>query len=328
MAGPYNAADANNYLGIGKQSAKGTGVAPTLWLPYLGTMSANHGMGGDDVREAGAGLYVARARKTKHDPEGAGAMNARPSTAGKLLAWFLGADTISGAGPYTHTLAPSATNTWLSIERNQSDEIIDRFVDAQLRKVVASGEAGGDLTIAFEYAALTAARQASATSESYEAVDPFQQDEATYTIDGSGATDVASWSVEMAWGLDEDVRLSKVTRDQLLKLNISATIKVKQLIAAETAYRTINYGSSGGSAPNKDFFSTGAFAVTYDNGLATTNNRQLTFSFAKVAWKEGKLSDLNPDGETVYLERTGIATKTTTTISVVAITGDSTGYLV
>ena len=326
MAGPYNAADANSYLGIGKQSAKGTGVAPSMWIPYLGTMSANHGMGGDDVREAGAGLYQARARKTKHDPEGAGAFNARPTTAGKVLAWFLGADTISGAGPYTHTLAPAATNTWLSVERNQSDEIIDRFVDAQIRKVTLSGEAG-DLLLGFEWTSLTAARQAAATSESYEAADPFQQDEAAYTIDGSSATNVASWSAELAWSLDEDVRLSKVTRDQLLKLNISATIKVKQLIAAETDYRTVNYGSSGGSAPNKDFFNTGAFSVTYDNGLATTNNRQLTLAFAKVSWKEAKLSDLNPDGETVYLERTGMAVKTTTTISAVAITGDSTGYL-
>lgn len=329
MPGPYTSNDERNYLGFGRQTAKGTGVAPTVFLPYAGAIDADHGMDGDDVREAGAGVYVARSRKTKHDPKGTAEMAARPSTAAKLIAWFLGADAISGVGPYTHVLTPATTNTWVSAERCQADEIIERFVDGQISKVTLSGEGGADLMVGLEWSALTPSWQGTATTEIYEAVDPFQQDEATYTVDGAAATNLASWRAELAWELDADVRLSKVTRDQLPKLRVVGTLTLKQLMLDTLDYRKVNLGSTTGTAANKDFFNTGAFIATYDNGAAGAAQRQIKLELPKVSWRTAKFTQPNPDGETTYLERTGVVTKTTPdTVKVTAITSDATGYLV
>lgn len=328
MAGPYTSNEDRNYLGFAKQTAKGSAAAPTVFIPYAGAVDAGHGLDGDDVREAGSGFYVGRTRKTKHDPTGTFEMAGRPSTLGKMSAWFLGADTISGAGPYTHALTPAASNTWVTAERCLQDELIERFVDAQLKKLTLSGEGGGDLMAAFEWESLTAAWQASATAETYEAVDPFQQDEATYTVDGSAATNVASWKVELEWKVDEDVRLSKVTRDQLPKLTLAATITLKQLMLDTLDYRKVTFGSTSGTAPNKDFFRTGAFIADYDNGTVGAGQRKYKIELPKVAWKSAKYSNLNPDGETVYLERIGVIERTTPdTVKITAITSDSTGYL-
>ena len=336
MAGPYVSSSDKNYVGFGKQSAKGSAAAPTVFAPYMGAVNLDHGMAAEEVREGGIGPYVSRHVKTKHDPNGGCGFAWRPSTGGKIAAYFLGADAISGAGvPYSHAATPTETVVYVSVEQNLADEFVERFVDAAISGLSISGEGGGDLMAALTWLAMTPAWQASAATETYETGisgstpgGPYRQNEATYTIDGGGATDVQSWKLDLAWKMDEDIRLSAVTRSYIVKLELTGKITLKQLLLAATTYRTVNYGSASGTAADRNF-NAGSFVAAYDNGLATTNQRTLNITAPNINWLVDKYTPLNPDGETAWNEREGTLKKVAGTpfVTITSGTADAAGYL-
>lgn len=336
MAGPYSTTDERNYIGVGLQSARGTAVTPTVFVPYVDGPKVSHGMKGDGVFEAGTGPYAARTQKESHDPTGGFSLAWRPKTMAQLIAWFLGADTAaSGGSGYDHTAVPAHTPLYLTIERCIADEIVERFVDAVFTKVTIKQEGGKDLMADFEWSALTAAWTGSASSDAYEtgvsgstAGAPYRGNEATYTIDGAGATDVASWELEVERAYDAP-HLSAVTGLHQVKHAFSGKVKTKQLALATTPYRTVAYGSSGGTAPNKNFNQNGSFLAVYDNGLSSTNARLATISAAGVDWVDVSLTDADPKGETVYVEREGIITKESGSafFGVISRTADSSAYI-
>lgn len=336
MAGPYSTTDVRNYIGIGLQSSRGTAVAPTLWAPYQDGPKVDHGMKGDGVFEAGTGPYASRTEKESHDPKGGFSLAWRPKTVATLIAWFLGADaSVSASSLYDHTAQPDPASLYLTIERCIADEIVERFYDAVLTKCTIKQAGGKDLMVDFEWAANLATWTGSATSESYESGvagstpgAPFRGNDATYTIDGSGATDVAEWELEISRAYDAP-HLSSVTGLYQVKHAMEAKLKVKQLALATTPYRTGAYGSASGSAINRNFQQNGAFVAAFDNGLSTTNARLATITCAGVDWTDVQLTDADPKGETVYVEREGVVTKESGSafVQVVSRTADVAAYI-
>ena len=53
MPGPYATSDARNYVGFGKQTNKGTGVAPTHFAAFLPSVDLDHGQEINPLKEAG-----------------------------------------------------------------------------------------------------------------------------------------------------------------------------------------------------------------------------------------------------------------------------------
>jgi hypothetical protein len=336
---PRASSSLSHYLGLAKQTVKGTGVVPTLFVPYQGSIDLSAGQDGDDVRQAGTGTYVNRTMKTKHDPSGAFGMAARPKTLAQLVAWFLGADASVASGSlWDHTATPAEANTWLTVEQaaGVSGDIIERYTDALLTSLSLSTDGNGDLMTQFGWMALTPGWQSTAATPTYETGvsgtspgGPYRATEATYTVDGSAATNVQSWSVDLEWKLDDDIRLSKVTRADALKLELTGKVKIKQLLdaAAATEYRKIIYGSTSGTAAAKNFFQGGSWAVVFDNGLATTNQRTLSISCPVIDWKDAPYTALNPDGETMYIEREGVIRKDSGAfVTIVSKTSDAVAY--
>lgn len=340
MAYPRSTSSSSHYVGLGKQSVKGTGVAPTVFVPYQGAVDLSVGLGGDPVRQAGTGPFVNRTMKTKHDPAGGWGMAARPRTFAQLVAWFLGADASVASGSlFDHTATPAETNTWVTLEQaaGVSGDIIERFTDALITKMSVSVEGNGDLMSTFGWTALSPAWQATAATPSYETGvsgstpgGPFRAMEATYTIDGSAASNVQMFSLDLEWKVD-DVRLSRVTRNDLLKLELTGKIKLKQLIDSSTMtneYRKIVYGSTSGTVPIKNFFQGGSFVAAFDNGLTTTNQRTVSITAPVIDWTtDPKYTQLNPDGATMFLEREGVIRKDTGAfVTIVSKTADTAAY--
>lgn len=336
MAGPYSTTDERNYIGVGLQTVRGTAVAPTVFVPYQDGPKVDHGIKGDGVFEAGTGPYASRTVKEAHDPKGGFSLAVRPKTFAQLGAWFLGADGSAAAGSlFDHTAVPAHTPLYLTIERCIADEVVERFVDAVFTKLTLKQEGGKDLMADFEWSALRPVWTGSATSETYETGvsgstpgGPYRGNEATYTVDGSGATDVAEWELEIERTYDAP-HLSSVTGLYQVKHALEATLSLKQLALATTPYRTVAYSAAAGTAADKNFFQNGAFQVLYDNGLATTNERELTIACPGVDWTEVNLTDADPKGETVYVERKGVVTKEAGTVFVgfVSKTADSAAYI-
>ena len=340
MAYPRSTSSSAHYLGIGKQSVKGTGVAPTVFIPYQGGLDIDDGQDGGDVREAGVGPYLARKMKTKHDPNGGFSMAVRPKTFAQLAAWFLGQDVSSVSGSlFDHTATPLETNVPLTAEQaaGVSGDIVERFTDCYLKSCVLSCKGNEDLMAKMLWFGLTPGWQASVTSASYESGvsgtspgGPYRGQEATFTVDGSAATNVQEWEVGLEWKYDEDLRLSKVTRGETLKLELTGAVKLKQLIDSNTVrddYRKIIYGTTASSVAIKNFYDTGALVVAFDNGLTTTNSRLLTVTVPQITWTKAMYTKLNPDGETMYLEREGQITKGAGAfVTIVSRTADTVAY--
>lgn len=335
---PRSTSSGSHYVGIGKQSVAGTGVASTVFVPYQAAVDLGHGMEGDDIRQAGTGPYVARTLKSKHDPSGGFGMAVRPKTFAQFAAWFLGADaSVLNGSLYDHTATPAETNTLVSAEHaaGVSGDIIDRLIDCLFTKCSIMIDGNGDVMSSFSYEALTAAWQTTAASPTYETGvsgstpgGPFRAMEATYTVDGAGSQVVASTGIDLEWKLD-DVRLSKVTRGAFLKLELSGKVKIKQLLDDTTKleYRKIVYGSTSGTVPIKNFFQGGALVIALDNGLATTNQRTVTITIPSIDWKAIPYTALNPDGATMYVEREGTIVKGAGAfITIVSKTADVAAY--
>ncbi len=340
MGYPRSTGAATNYVGVGKQSVKGTAVSPTVFVPYRGSVDLDDGQDGADVREAGVGPYLARRMKTKHDPNGGFSLSHRPKTLAQLCAWFLGADSPASAGSlYDHTATPAEANIPLTVEQaaGDADDIIDRYTDCYLKSLVLSCKGNEDLMAKLMWFGLAPAWQASATSQSYESGisgsspgGPYRGADASYTVDGSAAANVEEWEAGFEWQYDEDLRLSKVTRADTLKLALSGAIKIKQLIDSATVRndrRKIIYGSTSGTVAIKDFYESGAFVVVFDNGLSSTNLRQFTLTIPKITWQKAQYTKLNPDGETMYLEKEGVVAKGAGAfVTMVSRTADSAAY--
>lgn len=335
MPGPFASSDLRNYLAFGKQTSLGVGVLPTVFLPYIGSIDLDHGQGADEIREAGVGPYVSRLVKSKHDPKGGGGCAWRPQTMAKLAAWFLGADTSTLAtGLYNHVASPAQPPVYVSVEQNLADESIERFVDGLLTSLSIEGDGNKDLMASIQWVACEPAASTAAV-ETYEAGisgvsagGPYRQHEAVYTLDGTVVNDIKSYKLELAWKVDEDIRLSKVTREHLVKLELTGKITVTQLMLLTSDYRKINYGTTGGTVAIKNFAPGGAFDVTYSNGLSSTDERTARINCPSIDWSEAKYSPLNPDGETVWVERSGTVKKGTGNfVEITSRTADVAAYV-
>lgn len=340
MGYPRSTSSSAHYLGFGKQSGLGSAAAPTVFPTYQGAVDLDDGQDGSDVREAGVGPYLARKVKTKHDPNGGFAFAVRPKTFAQLVAWFLGADASAAAGSlYDHTATPAETLTPITAEQaaGVSGDIIERFTDCFLKSLVLSAKGNEDVMAKFMWFGFTPGWQATAATPAFESGlsgstpgGPYRNHEASFTVDGSAAANVSDWEIGLEWKYDEDIHLSKVTRGATVKLELTGAVKVKQLIDSSTVrddYRKIIYGSASSSVAIKNFYETGAFVVALDNGLSSTNARLLTVTVPQIVWTKATYTKLNPDGQTMYLEKEGQIEKGAGAfVTIVSRTADSAAY--
>lgn len=301
MPGPFSPADPAHYLGIGAQSVKGTGVAPTLFVPYQGDLEFSPGASFAAVREGGAGFAIQRHVKDVYLPGGAFATAIRPHTAAELYAYLLGVDNIAGGGdPYTHTITPDAEMDWLSVERNVGDEQIERTVDSALTELVLNvqkRDQGSEPRIEATFLGVGLSRQAAPTVIALEADAPFGRSLAEWTINSSADKEnVESARITCRWRFDEAMLADEVTRADLMKLDLDIAVEVVMLYNDQDAtdwYRAIHYGTSVGTTPSETVFS-GNFILDLDPGLPTARSFQMTIP--NVDWTEASLTPPNPEG--------------------------------
>ena len=310
---PFSPAGALNYMGFGAQSVKGTGVAAAYFAAYIEAVDLSHNQAIRRVREAGNGLYIARDVKDVHLPGFRFAAAARPDITGAILAMFLGADSISGAGdPYTHTITPVETTTWVTVERNLNDEVTERIEDAFFTEVqldIRKRDGGPEAILIVTGGGLSPTYEASQSTDLYESDLPFLRSQMTWKLDGSAVTDVERATLTMRWIFDESILSDALTRDDAVKLAFEADLEIVELFdstAALNAYRATHFGSSSGTAAAEAVYqpnATDSFEVSMTYG---TPARTLTINIPKVSWVEAKLTEPTPNAsEAVRLTRSG-----------------------
>src|SRR3990172_5896355 len=208
-------ADLRNYLGIGKQTVKGTAVAPTFFVPYVAGITFAHQPNVRAIREAGGGQTIARQVKDFIAPAVEFASPAKPDLSAALFAYLLGSSpTPSGAGPFVHTITPVPSAVWLTWERNIADDVTERIRDALIGTLsfdMAKRDTSPELMLAGTATGTVETYEAAPTAESYETDRPWLRSDGTFTIDTLSKLNVESLRLVFSWILDEAILATSIS---------------------------------------------------------------------------------------------------------------------
>ena len=329
MAGPHATSDARNYVGLFKEAVKGTGGAPTIFVAFTDDVDLSHNQDIKGLKEAGGNGSITDSEKLGHMPSGGFSFRARPSTAARLTAFLLGADSISGAGPYDHVLTHDLVADYVSVEQNLADEAVERFIDCVISQLTfeVANEDTHKLRLSGQWLGGQPSVIGAATAETYDAETAFVLRDATWTIDGAGPTNVQRMTVtaQMRYAVE---RISDVIPLYLIKLGLDVTGEITQLILDwSTEYRKVQYGSSAGTTYQKSPTSGSLIAdFAYGAGGAA---RGFKIEVPNLDYLDAKYTNLNPEGSAVKVVRTfhGKALGATPIFRVTAKTNDSAAYV-
>lgn len=250
------------YIGLGKQASKGTGVAPSKFVKWDGATSLTPKLEFTVRREGGDGLYNALSYVTAHKADGQFALLCRPDIMAALLAWALGADSVSGAAdPYTHTITPAASVPWLSIER-QLASIADceRLVDCVIESLVIEGKGGLPLKATVGFLGIRGTHGIAAASATYEADRPYMFFDAAFQVNGSAVATVTEFRLAIKNLFEADLYTTEVYRADLPLIGRDVEVEFGFPMENLNQYREVLYGTSTGTAP-AETLKTGSFEI-------------------------------------------------------------------
>jgi len=297
----------DGYLGIGKQTTKGTSVAPTKFLRLAAAESVVQNQEVSEIRTLNGDEELDAIYKTGHAPDGGFQTFARPDLGAFLLAMILGADSISGVeAPYTHTITRANTIPWLSIERKLTDA--ERISDCKLNQLVISGESGNPVLIDCSFFGIDSTIE-SAASPSYETNEPFMFfDTGSYTLDSGAVTTVNSFTITINRNL-EKIKTTSYKIDDILETAFDIEVAMRLKYEDNAKYKDILF--AGGSALT-DVLDDGDLTIdlTYGSGADLKE-----FKIEIPALKHlGAEKHLDPEPKAVFLDIKSKAVKSASEI--------------
>ncbi|MGB9886752.1 MAG: phage tail tube protein [Moorellales bacterium] len=240
------------YIGLAKQAAKGTPVAPSKFVKWTGETGMTPSQAYTQYWEGGMGLDPGVALKETQKYDGQFSLFARPDIAGFLFAMMLGVDTVSGtADPYTHTITPHASDIpWLTIERYvQGLGLVERIRDCRLQQIEISGEAGKPVQMAVTYRGIAGTIETTPGTPTYETSMPFVFFNGTYKVDSQTMALIRDFRITMANELGEDLFTVDVVRADLPLRARSVTGQFTLYLEDKMHYQNVFYG--GGTSVAK-----------------------------------------------------------------------------
>jgi hypothetical protein len=328
MAGPYAPSDVRNYVGIGKESSRGTGVAPTLWVPFLPSVDLDHQQTVNRIFEGGSAGQVSFAEKISQMPTGKFIYLARPQVSTKIAAYQMGVDTpgapVSGVTP--HVITDDMDTDYLSIEQDLADDAIERFVDCAIAETVYACDVDNPaLRVTGTWVGCTPAWQGAATAESYETDRPFLISDGAFTVDGSSVTNVRKFTLTITTKLSVE-RIAKVTPEYIVKMGFTVALELENLVTTNMSdeYRKVQYGAIGNSSVQTTA-TPGAFIADFNYGAAGAA-RELKLEIPLLDYDDAKYTNLDPGGsEAIKVTRTAQGRRTAAGASpLVRLTGKTT----
>ncbi|MAH45556.1 hypothetical protein CMI37_06990 [Candidatus Pacearchaeota archaeon] len=311
----------DGYIGVGKQAAKGTAVAPDLFTRASGADGWDFAQDVVEIKSLNANQEVDDILKTGHNIDGVIPFYVRPDFGAAMAAFALGADTVTTGTVHTHTITRADTLPWITCERDLISA--ERAEDCKINQLVIAGEAGLPLTMEASFFGIDATIE-TATATSYETDVPFKFFEGTYTIDGSGATTITAFTITINRNL-EKVKTTSYKYDDVVETSFTIDINMTlKLEAADTQYLAALYGGSTALTTALDG---GSLVVNCSRGSGASE-RQFKVTVPNLYWT-GATKHLDPNTAPVYVDVVGKSFWKTATepITVVAKNTTSTQYL-
>lgn len=303
---PSNEAD--NYIAVGRQSAKG--VAPTEWtfLRHGGDSGYQPEFEVQREREGGHGQEAGLTYKSLVRPDGSLNTNAYPNITGLLLTGALGADAavLVGTNPdlADHTITPVDQLPYYAIEQRWADQI-ERTTDVNFTGLTAEWEAGRPIKLTAPFISGGRPEQrpvASAMTPVREAGDPFFYPGASPSLDGTGAQ-ISKGSIAVERGVDAEIQTNDIWRADVTSLTFDANLNLTVLYEDKNLYTKVYYDASG-EVPVP--LETGSFELFRQIDGGAHSARLAIPSFEYIG---ATVNRLNPDGQTLWADVAGATMK-------------------
>lgn len=300
------------YIGLGKQTAKGTPVAPSKFVRFQGDTTFTPALAFTQHWEGGMGLDPGVALKESQRYDMSFTAFARPDLVGYLFAWALGVDTVSGAAdPYTHIITPHAsTIPWLTAERYVeglgANALVERVQDCRIQQIEVTGENRQPIRLAVNLRGISGSLQTTAGTPTLETADPFVFFHGIYTVDTLDVSAICTaFRITLVNELEEDFFTNDVVRADL-PLN-ARRVELSFTLAFDNPdhYKKVFYG--GGTSVSKKL-AEGSLTIDlqYTEGTAT---RQFKIEVPSVYHTNAPI-EISSEPGVLLAECTAVAKKT------------------
>lgn len=296
----------DGYIGIGRQTAKGATAVPTWFLRYL-TGTYNPENVWKEQHEGGFSRYGRIAEKVGMNFSGGFTLNSRADLAGLLFTMVLGSDVKTGVSvPYLHTITP-ADLIWWSFEFERLNNLVrERVIDCKLNTLTFKGSAGEPLTLEVEFMGLNEDGAVTGATEVYGTEKYLKFLNGVFTILGETVDEIEDFTLTITNNL-EAIQTRMLNPQQLVEKNLDIGLDFTIKATLNEQFRKIYYGGTLGTVPSV-IAEKSQVIFTFNNGLATTLEREIKVTIAELTFQAMPLTGLNAEGEVYRYAGTGIAT--------------------
>jgi hypothetical protein len=330
----HSTAEPQNYFALGVQGAKDQDAGTFYFFKHLDGTGFDTTPEVASEREGGAGREINLNYKTMVHADGQVVAYARPDAAGRLLTYALGQDTpslVATTGPLVrHTIVPGGSLPYLTADQTWSDES-ERTTNCLVSDLTIEGEAGKPLKMTAQFVSGGSPHVATtALSATRESGLPLMYPSASAWMTAAGALgaqassiELTKFKIEIKNGIDDGIQTTGLNREDLVWLtaefNVDGTLKYEN----NDVWDAINYGG-GTQVPVA--LATGAFSCFVPH-IPSGGSQNLLIGLPLLEYTAVKVNRLDPDGKTMYLDFTGMTTKSATnSIFAQVITGATTAY--
>lgn len=233
----------------------------------------------DSARDRGVS-YV-----TTSGVEGSPEMYVRDASAGAWLFWALGAAAPTGVGPnYTHTITPSNVLPYVTIWRNISDTLYERYQDCKISTLTVSAEAGAPLTMSAGVQGLGTTRLTSNPDNTNLAPlasgAVYNFNEAAVTLGGGATALVRSFELTIENNVTRQ-QTDDVTPYDVVEGIREVSLGFDLIFESLDEYNKFHYGGAAGTTISPNVFTTSA-TFTFSKGA----NNEIAFNLPSIAYEE------------------------------------------
>jgi len=304
----------DGYVGIARQTEKGSGQDPVYWFRYL-TAEYNPVNEMQTIKEGGFDRQGVITLKTGMTFNITVEALVRPDMIGYLCTALMGADAKTGeTAPYTHTISPATEVDYWTIEMGRlkladsgADSIVDRLVDCKILSLTITGTAGDLIRCSFEFQGLTVTSGSTWDTITDDTELPFRFDQGVYTFLGGASTLITEFALEVV-GNVEGIQTNSITYDQLVEGGFDVSLTFTFKATTDTPYRKAYYGAADGAAASQDHEES-QVTILINNGGTTTAEREISIDITKLAYEAIPLTGISGEGDVYMYSASGIAIK-------------------
>lgn len=322
------------YAGFAKQSALGSGAAPTAFLKNISAGFTPK----PTVKDWRNGNVLDVGFSSKEAFHYGGPMKSflYASEGAKMLAWAMGADSVSGAGdPYTHAITLANSIPPISVEMSYFEsQIIDRVLDCKIDKLLLEAIAGQHCELTTNWLGSSVAVQGSAATVTFTDATgngPLQMSQGVITLT-AGPSDFATLAGQikkLSFEINRNISIEhgpgQLGPIYLLEQGRTINIKIQALFSGPAVYNLTHYGGSAGTALSA-VLGTGSIVAKFTGQASPEKSIQLTVN---NMFYEDAQPNYDPEGKTALIDITCVGFRSGATLPLVvsALNADSAVYV-